>query len=253
MRAILSALAVLTAHAVIGETRPVQTGPDLANLYERVSGSTYIVKGRAVARSAVSLRVRPPSIQIGPNLWKRDISLDYLSLFDVVVDQIIFREADLVAEAPAPTLSATVLKVFVPSAEPPSAQSRFDPNRRNRREWLLPEREYLMFLYEPGGQDALVKTYKLEPGVVYYRTVEGQRGAVALPDATHPERPRDFITPLVQAVTTFCGAVKGPDMATKIRQLQAVRDSFDYPAWRKSVDAAIYDFQNPGPRRMRQP
>jgi hypothetical protein len=89
----------------------------------------------------------------------------------------------------------------------------------------------------------MVATYKLDSGVTYYRTYEGDRGAVALPDSANPEGPYAFITPLVSAVTAFCEAVKAPDAETKIRNLNAVKDQFAYPAWRKSVDAAIRVFQ----------
>jgi hypothetical protein len=52
------------------------------------------------------------------------------------------------------------------------------------------------------------------------------------------ERRHTFVTSLVKAVTVFREAPKGTDAASSIRQLQAVRDSFDYPAWRKGVETA---------------
>jgi hypothetical protein len=115
-----------------------------------------------------------------------------------------------------------------------------------------PGRQYLLFLREAPGQDEMVARYKLDSGVTYYRTYEGDRGAVALPDGANPEGPYAFITPLVSAVRTFCEAVKDPDAETKIRNLNAARDQFPYPAWRKSVDAAINALQQP-PAKPPQP
>ena len=130
------------------------------------------------------------------------------------------------------------------SSRPRLMQSRLDPFVLFVTENLRPPgREYLLFLREAPGQDKMVGTYQLDSGVTYYRTYEGDRGAVALPDAANSERPYAFVTPLVSAVTAFCEAVKAPDVETKIRNLTAMKDQFAYPAWRKSVDAAIRVFQ----------
>lgn len=251
MRTILSMLVVLMAGTGFGQLYPVQTGPDLADIHARLSESAYVVKGRAVASSAVSRRVLPAPTQVGPNLWKSNFRLDYLTIFTVTVDEVLCRKEDFGFAPAAPAPASGILHIIVPSGEALSTQSRFDPNRHNRREYLLPEREYLLLVREAPGHDMLLETYDLDRGVTYYRTVESQRGAVALPDAANPEKPYAFITPLVQAVTVFCEAVKGPDAATKIRQLQGVRDFFDYPDWRKSVNQAIRAFQVQGKKAER--
>ena len=258
-------LAVLAAQTAFGWSDQVPTGPDLDDLYARLSESTFVVKARVRTSKAVLRRDLPKATQVGPNLWKlpslqeKDLGG---TLFTVAVEEVICWQGDFAATLSARQTFPDVVHVFVSSADPLYARSRFDPNRLNRREYLLPGREYLLFLMEPPGQDMLVSTYELEPGVTYYRAFEGQRGAVALPDAAYPERPFTFVTPLVKAVTTFCEAVKGPDPATRIRQLQGVRDFFPDPAdrrtnmgaamqasaWRKSVDAAIYTFQTAIPQ-----
>ena len=131
------------------------------------------------------------------------------------------------------------------SREPEFARSMFDNGRITHQEFLVPGWKYLLFLYEPPVQDLLVKTYRLEADVAYYRTVEGDLGAVELPSAARPERPRTFATELVKAVRTFCEAMKAPDAASKVRQLQGVRDFLDYAPWRDSVDQAIRALQQP--------
>jgi len=81
--------------------------------------------------------------------------------------------------------------------------------------------------------------------MLYHRTLEGDRGAIALPDEANPEGAHAFITPLVSAVTALCEAVRTDDVETKVRQLYAVRDRFPKPAWRRSVEAAIKAFEKP--------
>jgi hypothetical protein len=258
MRTLVFVLATLTAAMGYGQFRPlssdrVPSGPDVDDLYARLAESAYVVKGRVLAAEAVSLRTPSPAVQVGPHEWRLHYSLNSGGVFfTVAVEEIICRQEDLAIAPSAPAPSPSLVHVFYSLGEPQSTLSKFDPYRHNRREFLLPGREYLLFLYAPSGQDMLVKTYNLEPGVTYYRTVEGERGAVALPDAASPERPYTFLTPLVKAVTTFCEAVKGPNAATKIRQLQGVRDLFDYPAWRQSVDAAIRGFQTAAPQPPQQ-
>ena len=265
MRISMCVLALLNAATVYGETRPVPHGPDLADLYARTSESAYVVRGRLLAAKSILRTDLPAPEQVGPNLWRAPVmSIGELAgrLYTVGVEKAICRREDFAQVTAAPSALADVVYVFVPAGDPQSTQSRFDLNRHNSPERLLPDRDYLLFLYAPSGQDALLKTYELEPGVTYYRTMEGERGAVALPDAANPEKPYTFITPLVNAVTTFCEAVKGPDTATKIRQLQGIRDLFPEPpdwrrnmdaamqaaTWRKSVDAAIHSFQTAAPQ-----
>ena len=249
MRDILLVLAIASAQTVFGWIDQVPRGPDLGDLHSRLSESALVVRGKVILHQAVTPRALPASRQIGPNLWATEpITFPRGgALFTVSVEEVYCQAADFGTAPSAQTAPPNLVRLFVPLAEPQSAQSNFDPHRRNPREWLLPNREYLLFLYEPRGQDALLKTYNLDAGQTYYRAVEGQRGAVALPDAANPEKPYTFITPLVQAVTVFCEAVKGPDAATKIRQLQGVRNFFDYPDWRKSVDEAIQVFQDAAP------
>jgi hypothetical protein len=242
---------ILVAQTAFGLIDAVPSGPDLADLHERLAESTFVVTGRLLSRQPVMDTVRPASWQVGPNLWATE-PLTFPrggTLFTVAVGQVFCQKEDFDAAAPVQADAPRLLHVFVPFDGPQSAQSRFEPQRLNAREYLMQDRDYLLFLYVMPRQDTLVKQYELDSKLTYYRTVEGQRGAVALPDEAHPEKPRDFITPLVQAVTTFCEAMKGPDAATKIRQLQAVRGSFDYPAWRQSVDRAIQGLQGP-PRRL---
>jgi hypothetical protein len=130
----------------------------------------------------------------------------------------------------------------VPRGEPP-VQSVLDPRRHFLSEFLQPGREYLLFLRKDPDPEKLFTRYQLDPNLTYYRTYEGDRGAVALPDAANPERRYSFVTPLVSAVTVFCHAVKAPDVEAKIRTLNAAKDHSADPAWRQSVYAAISALQ----------
>ncbi len=237
------AAAEVSAHAQLYMNR---TEPDLDDLYARLSECTYVVKGRTVGVEGVPRRVLFPGKRIG-DAWEFDArNLEFGQLFTVEVEEVVSRQQDFGVDAVATSApAASRMHVFVPPNEPLSVQSKYSSSLRNRREYLAKGRVYLLFLYELPRQDAIVETFKLDPGLTYYRTVEGQRGAVALPDAANPENPHAFVTPLIKAVTVFCNAMKGPDAATKIHQLQSVRDSFEYPAWRASVDQAIRALQAP--------
>jgi hypothetical protein len=182
-----------------------------------------------------------PKKQVRPNVWQLDPdALDFVTLFTVAVEETVCRQADFAVAQAKPAPLTNLVRVFVPPGMPSLQRSELDPSVNFLPENLRPPgREYLLFLREAPGQDEMVARYKLDSGVTYYRTFEGDRGAVALPDGANPEGPYAFITPLVSAVTAFCEAVKAPDVETKIRNLNAVKGQFAYPAWRKSVDAAI--------------
>ena len=164
------------------------------------------------------------------------------SLFTVAIDQTVCRQSDFAAGAARAEAPAGLLHIFVPRGEPP-VQSVLDPRRHFLSESLEAGREYLLFLRKDPDREKMFTRYQLDTNLTYYRTYEGDRGAVALPDAAHPEKPYSFVTPLVSAVTVFCEAVKAPDVETKIRQLNAAKDHSSDPAWRQSVYAAISALQ----------
>jgi len=171
------------------------------------------------------------------------------SLYTVAVDQVLCRQSDFSA---TPSLAASpvdTLYMFVPFQER-TVRSMLDRGRFVEPEALLPQREYLLFLRAGPPGAALAERYGLDPGLTYYRAYEGSRGAVPLPDAAHPEEPYTFVTALVSAVTTFCGAVQAPDVATKILNLNAVKDDSTDRAWRQNVDAAIRALQQPQPKPL---
>jgi|GEM_PF-1957316 len=225
--------------------RPVATGPDLEGLFERVLASSLVAVGRVSTMTHAHGPVYVPkeveeaakrgeyvSIQLPPGGF----------VFSVAIERKLCGRSDLVEEAQALEPRGSVIHMFIPRDEKP-VRSQRSPGRVNVPEWLIPGREYLLFLQEAGNQQGLVATYGLDAETTYYRTVEGDRGAVALPDAAHPERKYDFTTPLLEAVTAFCEAVKAPDLEAKIQNLRAVREKFPYPAWRESVDTAILNLQ----------
>lgn len=218
------------------------------------SDSAYVVRGRLLESKTFIRTDLPPPEQIGPNLWRaaprnsRDLGG---TLYSLAIEQVLCRKGDFEPVAQPESPAPETVHIFVEDNEA-FWVSLYSSTRHESPESFEPGREYWLFLYEqsPAEKDRLLKKYnKLDATRISHRTVDGRRGAVALPDAAHPEKPRDFITPLVQAVTTFCEATKGPDAATKIRQLQGVRERFDYPAWRQSVDRAIQRLQGPPRRR----
>ncbi len=243
MRIVFPLLGICAAQIAFGQLRPPRAGPDLDDLYTRLSESVYVVKGRVTDGKGVGRRAPQHLDEMDARL-KGPIRVAIEPggfLFTVSIDQIVCRQSDFGAGSSQHALSGLVY-VFVPRGEPPW-QSQLDPRWHFLAEFLERDREYLLFLREHPQQEELAAKYQLDPRQAYYRTFEGDRGAVALPDAAHPERPHAFITPLVDAVTTFCEAVRAPEIDVKIRNLNAVRDKFTYPAWRQSVDAAIRSFQ----------
>lgn len=242
MRIIMLVLAALAVQSVWGQLhtpplRPVQTGPDFDNVLDRVSGSEFVVKGKVLDLAVVPKRL--PLAELGR------LSIEDKfggTLFTIEPRETVCRQSDFSATASQAAPLAGLVYIFVPWREPRT------PGKDNPYRWIYSEslakgREYLLFLRRNPRQDELVKDSQLDPGLIYYRTYEGDRGAVELPEAARQGQPRDFITPLVSAVTALCEAVKAPDVETKIRNLNAVRDHSTDVAWRQSVDAAIKALQ----------
>lgn len=246
MKLVFPVLALLAGEVALGQLRPAQTRPDLDDLYTRVSESVYVIKGRVVSGKGAGARVVPLSKEDVEKAMKgmpvRTSVEPGGFLFTVAIDQTVCRQSDFAIGAAQIEAPTGLLCVFVPSGEPP-VQSVLDPRRHFLSEFLEPGREYLLFLRKVPDPEKLLSKYRLDSNLTYYRTYEGDRGAVALPDASHPEGPYAFVTPLVSAVTAFCDAAKAPEVETKVRQLNAVKDHSPDPAWRKSVDAAINALQ----------
>jgi hypothetical protein len=220
----------------------VETRPDLDDLYARLSESLYVIKGRVLEFKGVARR-SPKDLEERPVTGGVSGARPGGTLFTVSVTETVCRQGDFAAEPSEAAPLTSRVYFFVPRDEPQGVPSRFNPYRRIHSEYLARDREYLLFLRKAPGQEELVSTYQLDPGLTYYRTYEGDRGAVRLPDAANPEGPYTFITPLVSAVATFCDAVKAPDVEAKIRQLNAVKSHSADPAWHQSVDAAINALQ----------
>jgi hypothetical protein len=243
MRVALAALGFLVAQSVVHAIDAVPKGPDLDDLSMRVSESVYVIRGRVLEGPKSIIANITPISKETDELLRRGalVAREWIpggALFTVAVDQTFCRQSDFgVVSAETAPLTGPVY-VFVPSQEPPT-RSALDPYRTVQSEFLMAGRDYLLFLRPSPGHSDLLKKYKLDSGVTYYRTHEGMRGAVALPDAAHPEGSYEFITPLVKAVTSLCDAVKAADVDTKVRNLKAIRSQFDDPAWRDSVDEAI--------------
>jgi hypothetical protein len=216
------------------------TRPDFDSLFDRVSESAYAVKGRVIESKSIGRRA-PKS----EDLAKLGTTLPLVRggrLFAIAVSQTLCRQSDFAAAASQTAPLTGLVYIFVPAGEP-ITPGKLDPNRRNVSEFLSQGKEYLLFLRNDPRQADLDSMYQLDPGLTYYRTYEGDRGAVQLPDTADQGRPRDFVTPLVSGVTALCDAVKGPDVETKIRNLNAVKAHSADPAWRQSVDAAINALQ----------
>jgi hypothetical protein len=251
MRIIFSlGLAVLASQAAWtqGEfvNRARRTRPDFEFLYDRLSASDFVVRGKLLDMKAVIKRLSLFSV----DELRRMRNMEWMggSLFTIEPQEILCRQSDLVPSSLAAEPPAGRLYIFVPWRVPerdPGRVFEYDRNRLFVNEFpaVALGREYLLLLRKTPHQEDLTSKNELDPVVTYYRTVEGDLGAVELPDATDRGRRQDFVTPLVSAITALCEAVKAPDVETKIRNLQAVRDHSADPAWRQSVDAAISALQ----------
>jgi hypothetical protein len=241
MKLVLSLFALLTVQIEVFRITP--TGPDLDNLYERLAESAYVVKGRVLDSKGIGARPSPISKETEEEHKKSGVPVLMTlrpggTLFTVEPEQTVCRQSDLAFSVPEVAPLASPVYVFVPQGEP-LAPSKFTRNRGNVPEYLAKGQEYLLFLRKDPRQAQLETGYQLEGGRTYYRTVEGDRGAILLPSVSLPEKPYSFVTPLASAVATFCDAVKAPDVENKIRNLNAVRDHSTERGWRQSVDAAI--------------
>jgi hypothetical protein len=259
-------LAVLAIQPCVRGIDGVPRGPDIEDLFLRASGSVYVVKGRVLESKGAGGRSWPVStvtdekqldeiIKNSPGIDEKRMRELFKNgplvrmesdpggtLYTVAVDQVICRQGDFSATSSVLTPPAGPIHMFVPFQER-TTRSKLDTRRFVESEYLASDAQYLLFLRAgpPGAE--LSARYGLDPSLSYYRAYEGKRGAVRLPDAANPEQPYEFVTPLVSAVTAFCEAVKAPDVETKIRSLNAVKDHSTDPAWRQSVDAAINALQ----------
>jgi hypothetical protein len=201
-----------------------------------VSESLYVVKGRVLLSKGV---IRRPPKDVPRTGAVTISSTDFGTLFTVSVEDVVCRQADFESASSAATpASGSLVYFFVPGDEPQGTPSRFDPYLRTFSENLRVGREYLLFIRKVPNQEEFLSAYELDAGITYYRTYEGDRGAIELPDAAHPEWEYAFITATVSAVTAFCEAVRAPDQETKIRNLNHLRESAS-PVFRQSIDAAI--------------
>jgi hypothetical protein len=224
-----------------GETRLVRTGPDVDDLYARLSGSSFVVKGRVLSyRGAGGSRVPAGESRVTPQgiVGRMDDHV-FGMLFTVGVDDVVGRQTDFTSTAGKVEPIGGSVQIFVPSLQ----AGKFSSIPTGGRPQMLVGRQYLLFLRKIPGQEELVSLYGLDASLTYYEPYGGERGAVALPDGNNPEKPYTFVTPLLEAVTTFCEAVKPANVDAKIRNLSAVRSRFDYPAWRQSVDQAVRALQ----------
>jgi len=248
MRIISVMVAVLAAQAVWGQPvfidRMTRTRPDFDYLYERVSGSDFVIKGKVLLDSSKLVLKRIPIAELAKLDFEDKVGG---SLFAIEPYETVCRQSDFAAASPQMTLPAGLVYIFAPWRESEAAPSvsDYDLNRRfhNESATMVRGRVYLLFLRKAPHQEDLTSKNVLDPSVTYYRTFEGDLGAVELPDAANPEKPHSFVTPLVSAVTAMCEAVRAPDVPTKIRNLNAARDHSTDPAWHQSVDAAIWSFR----------
>jgi hypothetical protein len=216
--------------------------PNLARLYERVSRSEFVIIGRAAERKAIEKRTFREGLERQKAAGARalQLPLDELMagwLVTVDVEKTLCRSSDFLPTPSSRQQALVKAYVFYPANEG-SIPSELDRGLRTPAESLLPGKRYLLYLYQPGDRMKLTDEYVLDPTLTYYRAFEGARGAREIPAANNGKGPKDFVTPAVAAIDSYCEAVNTPDLSTKVARLKTLQLKAE-PYWRDSIDRAI--------------
>lgn len=245
MNRTLAAVYIALSSSAFCQMTPDQPPLDLGNLYERVSGSEFVVTARAASVKGVSERQTASEEELEAKLRADGTLLlgggDFGYLFTATVTGTVCRRTDFRSGSSEPAPLAGPVYLFVPNSEPLSTPSLFNPYRRNQKEFLLPGSEYLLFLRRDPKQEEIVSRYELDSKLTYYRGFELSRDTVRMPAPGDRGKPNDRATPLLSAVTAFCEAVKPGSVGGKIAGLAALK--YSNPELQEAADAAIRALQ----------
>jgi hypothetical protein len=231
MRPTLPVLALTVVRLCLGQARPdmIQSGPDVRDIYARISASAFVVRGHVQGRESV-LPVRNLGVAADGKVLDSVPPFGFPDLVTIAVDQVLCRRSDFSASGPQPPVPVGSVKMLIPKDEPQwKCEFGFSPDCFT--EELLKDREYLLFLREDPRSATPSSLYRVPAGVTYYRAVLGFWGASLLP-RTGAE------WPLLTAVTALCDAVQPPDVPSKLARLRALLVTAD-PLWRGEVDRTI--------------
>jgi hypothetical protein len=219
-----------------------QPGPDRKNLYERVSGSEFVVTGLVIGGKGVIERQALSEEELAARSVAGTMAMgDFGTLFTATVTGTVCRQSDLRPGSVEPAPLAGPVYLFVPNSEPYWEPSLFERYRQNPKEFLLTGSDYLLFLLRDPHQGEIVSKYKLDPKPTYYRAFENSRGAWRMPAPADRGKPEDRVTPFLSALTAFCDAAKPASVGGKIAALTALKAS--RPELKEAADAAIRSLQ----------
>lgn len=246
VRLLLVGLSLVTTLTTIAQaqidTPAIPPDKDSRDLFERVASADLVVVGTEL-RSKVVFRRAPPN---DPAALEKSMSEGPKGQFFITgVERTVCRKADFAAQksplsttAPQSTApqSDDVIYIFVPQDEPLFSGAY-------QKEYLLPGRRYLLLLKQSVAEKVSewARTLEVEPGRLYYRTLESERGVIPLhsptEDKPNPEQPA-----LLAEIMALCQAVKPKEPTMKIERLKKLLDSPD-PVIRTEAEKAIRKFQ----------
>jgi hypothetical protein len=219
-----------------------QTGPDFKNLYERVSGSEFVVTAQATGWKTVIERQTLSEDELEARSRAGTMTrLDGGPVFMATVTGTLCRQSDFQPGSAEPAPLAGPVYLFVPESEPQFNPSLFERYRRNGKEFLLPGSEYLLFLRRDPKQEEIFSKYELDPKLTYYRGFELARGAVRLPAPADRGKPGNGAMATLSAVTAFCAALQPGTASGKIGALTDLKTT--RPELQEAADAAIRALQ----------
>ena len=233
MRAI-TVLAVLAAPALCGQVvEQLGSRPGFERLYDRASRSEFVATGTVVDEKPLWIR-RSETEDADPGGLVIVKVTAPGHLYSVDIGQVLCQQSDFATAGASVAPPVRRVYIFLP---PKEADKRSDlyPALPVAAEWPRVGRKYLFFLVKDAQKDALAPAYQLDLKLPYYRTFDGGAGAVELPSEQDKGGPRDFATPVLEAVTALCGAVRPADPIVKLVQLRALRQTAD-PRWRDRAD-----------------
>jgi hypothetical protein len=214
------------------DTPRIPTEQDVGDLYQRAATSVFVITGTVMKSEGVSKRMTPDLLERVKSEGDLSLTLGG-TLYTILVEKTICRQTDF--DAQSSNLRSTSLgetaHIFVP--------------RRNAAypsEALSSGQHYLLFLIVPGQQREWTDTFNLDPRQIYYRSHEGYRGVVPIPQSA-PKVPTAKQPLVLDKVTQLCQAVRPTSVSGKLAALNKLAASGD-PVLEKEANAAVKALQD---------
>jgi hypothetical protein len=238
MRNSIAATALLLSAPLAWGISASPTAPDYESLYQRISESAFVVRATLAQMEIRPLRVDPPDLLGKPGYEGLELVNKGAVLYTITIKEMLCRHSDWSPSEPGLKQIQGPVYILAPRTEPPFQKNAVYSNRFDVKEEFSPGTEYLLFLREDPRQAELGKIYEVDPNETYYRAYWGESGAVELPSPQKKGAPRDFVTPLLTAVTDMCKAVQQPEPLVKRSELMQLR-FLAAPGWRPELEKAI--------------